>query len=548
MELVYLWVEDYKNIKKQGFNFSPKFECKYDEDAEELTIDKKEHLENFFGENINITAIVGENGSGKSNIFEKLLNLFAKKSNDDYNKFICLYLYNNELYQYTNIKSEKLHYLVNHCTNNHILSEHNDLIALYINNQYETVEDRDSEQLFTENSKYSKNYINKILISNYINYKQSNQTTQKFFKPTKVMIKISGDNFINHILNEDRDYYKDETWVEVTEEKSKLKNSTFFNKLKIIEKIFNIKKDSHNEVPSYTILEDRNDKSYFNRKYTIKENFISNVPQIIQDNDSINNNFEIIMSDITPQIFQFIQDLPYIFDIIVQDDNISFNDLSYGERQLLVQLNFILFYLNQDNYEKYWSYQDEKGGEEGYATKKIDKIIVLLDEFELGLHPNWQKKFISYIIDFFKDIKKDISIVIATHSPFLLSDLSKENIIFLKKNNEIGNCINATKDIDINPFGANIHTLLSHGFFMQDGLMGEFAKGKIEDLINYLNDKESDINDNNEAQKLLNIIGEPVIKNQLQKMLDSKRLSKVDKIDVIERQIKELQEELKKVK
>jgi hypothetical protein len=30
-------------------------------------------------------------------------------------------------------------------------------------------------------------------------------------------------------------------------------------------------------------------------------------------------------------------------------------------------------------------------------------------------------------------------------------------------------------------------------------------------------------------------------------MLDSKRLSKVDKIDVIERQIKELQEELKKV-
>lgn len=29
MELVYLWVEDYKNIKKQGFNFSPRFECKF---------------------------------------------------------------------------------------------------------------------------------------------------------------------------------------------------------------------------------------------------------------------------------------------------------------------------------------------------------------------------------------------------------------------------------------------------------------------------------------------------------------------------------------
>ena len=29
MELVYLWVEKYKNIKNQGFNFSRRFMCKY---------------------------------------------------------------------------------------------------------------------------------------------------------------------------------------------------------------------------------------------------------------------------------------------------------------------------------------------------------------------------------------------------------------------------------------------------------------------------------------------------------------------------------------
>jgi len=32
MELVYLWVEDYKNIHEQGFNFSPQFSCEYDEE------------------------------------------------------------------------------------------------------------------------------------------------------------------------------------------------------------------------------------------------------------------------------------------------------------------------------------------------------------------------------------------------------------------------------------------------------------------------------------------------------------------------------------
>jgi ABC-type taurine transport system substrate-binding protein len=79
---------------------------------------------------------------------------------------------------------------------------------------------------------------------------------------------------------------------------------------------------------------------------------------------------------------------------------------------------------------------------------------------------------------------------------------------------------------------------------MRDGLMGEFAKSKIEDVINYLNDKESTIKDNDEAQKLLNIIGEPIIKNQLQKMLDSKRLSKIDEIDKIKLDMENLAKRL----
>jgi ABC-type phosphate/phosphonate transport system ATPase subunit len=87
-ELVYLWVEEYKNIKGQGFNFSPRCWCEfkpeykeYKENTEtkrklkdncELIIKKNENYINIFPANINITAIVGENGSGKSNILEIL--------------------------------------------------------------------------------------------------------------------------------------------------------------------------------------------------------------------------------------------------------------------------------------------------------------------------------------------------------------------------------------------------------------------------------------------------------------------------------------------
>lgn len=72
MELLYLWIEDYKNIKNQGFNFSPEFEFTFKEETRELSVEKRAGLpENFFGDNIvNVTAIVGENGTGKSSLLE----------------------------------------------------------------------------------------------------------------------------------------------------------------------------------------------------------------------------------------------------------------------------------------------------------------------------------------------------------------------------------------------------------------------------------------------------------------------------------------------
>ena len=77
---------------------------------------------------------------------------------------------------------------------------------------------------------------------------------------------------------------------------------------------------------------------------------------------------------------------------------------------------------------------------------------------------------------------------------------------------------------------------------MEDGLMGEFAKEKINEAIAILN-KQGRLSKSSLAycEQIISIIGEPILKRQLQKMLDGKRLTRIDDIN---NKIKDMEYEL----
>ena len=166
-----------------------------------------------------------------------------------------------------------------------------------------------------------------------------------------------------------------------------------------------------------------------------------------------------------------------------------------------------------------------------------------MDEPDLSLHPEWQRKYLKELDSLLETESTNYNVVLTSHSPFLLSDIPKENVIFLKD----GKQIDALEKKQT--FGANIHTLLSDGFFMEGGLMGEFAKGKIDEVIELLNsqgkieDKELKL-----CKDVVSIIGEPILKKQLQRMLNNKlELSNKDEIDIIKEQMKELTNRLSEI-
>ena len=267
------------------------------------------------------------------------------------------------------------------------------------------------------------------------------------------------------------------------------------------------------------------------------------------------------ISDIDDEILSFLYELPKEFDIELEDEKRKFSKLSFGERQLLILMNNILKYFLLENYSTYHHCED---GEEYETEYNIDKIVIFIDEFEIGLHPNWQKRFLSYFSEIAKLTQKYIHLIITSHSPFILSDLPKENVIFLRNGKQVYPFENGQQT-----FGANIHTLLSHGFFMQDGLMGEFAKDKIQSIIKYhdellekkLTNKENKIQRDKEKEiyekeykskfwQIQSIIGDDylkqVIKNyliEIEKIVLGNDEAKKLEIERLQNQIKLLEKE-----
>ncbi|WP_163420287.1 AAA family ATPase, partial [Escherichia coli] len=67
-------------------------------------------------------------------------------------------------------------------------------------------------------------------------------------------------------------------------------------------------------------------------------------------------------------------------------------------------------------------------------------IIILLDECDLYLHPEWQRVIFSEIIDLTLRYKqsKNIQLVFTTHSPILASDFLPSDIIYLERDHNQG--------------------------------------------------------------------------------------------------------------
>ena len=208
---------------------------------------------------------------------------------------------------------------------------------------------------------------------------------------------------------------------------------------------------------------------------------------------------------------------PPIFDydfLLTNEEGVTiqFAHLSSGEKQIAYTISSFLYHVS--NVDSAWdTYED--------ATLKYRYLNVIFDEVEQYYHPELQRCYISYLLQGLSCIDykglKGINIILVTHSPFILSDIPRDNILIMGEKKQ---------SLRTETFCGNINEMLSSPFFM-DYSMGEVARRKIEEIIDLY---ESVVEHKNAPPKnvenmiarytaIVKLVGDSYIRGSLKEML-----------------------------
>lgn len=199
----------------------------------------------------------------------------------------------------------------------------------------------------------------------------------------------------------------------------------------------------------------------------------------------------------------------YLIDKIT-NDKVEFSKLSSGQRQYAYSLAAYIYHLRN-----LISIHGDKDRVNYHC------VNLVFDEIELCYHPEYQRIYIHNLIlalehnHITEHLK--VNIIVSTHSPFVLSDIPMDNILFLE------NGVTKNKEMAIIPFAANVNELLCHSFFMGNGFIGEFAKRKIQSMASYLlGNTDEGMWNAAKCSAFIESIGDIVIKRQLQVLYEKR--------------------------
>ncbi|WP_445945501.1 AAA family ATPase [Shewanella sp.] len=521
MKVCYLWVEKFRNLENFEINLSSEYEFHYEKSIHSISRVKKNKLpKNFFYNGISdVSAFIGENGSGKSNCIEFICMALKGGKSRVKSNFIIITEDDGYYTAYQKFSKNTMAAL----SDFEVTKEEYDRSINGINVIYFSNISDDRYQKFDKsvsNISVNSKHHQENKFSNQISFIKSNRfKSLEIEVPEYLLIKVKYYSTVAEYINSDMVNEKLSLFIKLLRSKTKelslqsqfsvtIKFALIFRLLKEIATAEK-KKDSHafivknfqfadrerTEAASYRIFESCiNHPACKNLKIKdeidlILERLDKNDFKLMENEESsgLTINFLVKYNDSFNRLF-----IDTLVDVFDSDKFLSFNwsGLSSGHTAYLTLFSSIYSELKRTR----------------------NDAIILIDEGDLYLHPKWQIEFFEKLLTVLPNLSTgNIQLVLTSHSPFLLSDLPNQCITILKSEGVKTNSIKLSQMT----FGANLYELYSEVFFIGNKRTGTFAQKKIENLLSVIDKSKGSRNLISEVSSYQRIIGDKIINHHL---------------------------------
>ncbi|KAA8679663.1 AAA family ATPase [Vibrio gigantis] len=242
--------------------------------------------------------------------------------------------------------------------------------------------------------------------------------------------------------------------------------------------LLEVRKDSSiNSIDSIVSL----DASIILMKFQEAINILENISRLIhlfsdQFNIDNNNTLSTFNPHLIIELTNCISNLP---QMLLSNFKYGWNGFSTGE---FAKLNI---------FSELYNYIHEQ------KNRSISNHLIVMDEVDLYLHPDWQRTFFSELLEFIK-IEfpiNTVQIILSTHSPIIISDFLPEDIISLDRIN------GTTKIVESFGFASHITDLYVDGMHL-NSTFGEHSKKAISQLLKRANNSSLTALDLNLIRKI----------------------------------------------
>lgn len=221
--------------------------------------------------------------------------------------------------------------------------------------------------------------------------------------------------------------------------------------------------------------------------------------------------------------------------LFLRKNVIEISKLSTGERQFIYLVSTQVYHA-----------MNLKSVPDDGSRIKYNNLCMVFDEIEICFHPDYQRSFIEKFLRVLNRMgltdTMGINVLIVTHSPFMLSDIPKGNVLYLKDGKDVSD------SIKFSPFAANVNDTLRQSFFLENGFLGSYVSEKVRSLCDFL-EHGRQVEDTQviqwnyqTAEMFIDEVGDPLLKKQLYAMYVKSRYGNDERgvIDWMERKLKDL--------